>query len=145
METVFPIVKKYKHQDGIYVITATGFFIDSEGHFVTTGHTFQPDENTEEEYSILFYNKAQLLDEKGDYQNASDALIESFNLDFSNGTIDDIEDTENYLVEMLDKIEAKGNILHCLATISAYKGDRIVLPITLYNNTFKPVIPDMPF
>lgn len=75
------------------------------------------------EDSILFYNKAQLLDEKGDYQNASDALIESFNLAFSNETVDDIEDIENYLIEILDKVEVKGNIFHCLATISAFKGD----------------------
>ena len=73
--------------------------------------------------SLLFYNKAQLLDGKGDYKNASDALIESFNLDYSNGTVDDIEDIENYLIEVLDKVEAKGNILHCLASISAFKGD----------------------
>lgn len=70
--------------------------------------------------AIMFYNKAQLLDEKGEYQKASEALIESFNIDFSNGIVDDIEDTEKYLVEMLNRVESKGNILHCLATISAY-------------------------
>jgi tetratricopeptide (TPR) repeat protein len=75
------------------------------------------------EDSALFYNKAQLLDEKGEYQNASDALIESFNLDIANGSVEDVEDTENYLVEMLNKVESKTNILHCLATIFAFKGD----------------------
>lgn len=75
------------------------------------------------EDSIVFYNKAQLLDEKGDYQNASDALIESFNIEMSNGTVDDIEDIENYLVSILDKVESKSNILHCLATIYAFKGE----------------------
>lgn len=74
------------------------------------------------EDSVLFYNKAQLLDEKGDFQNASESLIESFNLDFKNGTVDDIEDIENYLIEVLEKVEAKSNILHCLATISAFRG-----------------------
>lgn len=73
--------------------------------------------------SLVFYNKAQLLDEKGDYQNASDALIESFNIEMSNGAVDDIEDVENYLVSILDKVEKKLNTLHCLATISAFKGD----------------------
>ncbi|MBU0475124.1 MAG: hypothetical protein KKF62_13300 [Bacteroidetes bacterium] len=80
-------------------------------------------ESVTPEDSLLFYNKAQLLDEKGDYQNAADALIESFNLDFSNESVDDIEDIENYLIEILEKVEVKGNILHCLATISAFKGD----------------------
>lgn len=75
------------------------------------------------EDSVLFYNKAQLLDEKGDYQNASDALIDSFNIDFENGEIEDIEDIENYLIEILDKVDTKTNTLHCLATISAYKND----------------------
>lgn len=75
------------------------------------------------EDSALYYNKAQLLDEKGDYQNASDALIESFNLDVANGAVEDVDETENYLKEMLDKVENKTNILHCLATISAFNGD----------------------
>lgn len=73
--------------------------------------------------SVLYYNKAQLLDEKGKYQEASDSLIESFNLDMANGTLEDIEDIENYLEEMLDKVESKINILHCLASIYAFKGD----------------------
>ncbi len=72
---------------------------------------------------LVYYNRAQLLDEKGDYQNASDALIESFNIEMSNGAVDDIEDIENYLVEILDKVESKLNILHCLATIYAFKGE----------------------
>jgi tetratricopeptide (TPR) repeat protein len=72
---------------------------------------------------LVYYNKAQLLDEKGDYQNASDALIESFNIEMSNGAVDDIEDIENYLVSILDKVEGKLNILHCLATIYAFKGE----------------------
>ncbi|MBU1099123.1 MAG: tetratricopeptide repeat protein [Bacteroidetes bacterium] len=80
-------------------------------------------ESVTPEDSALFYNKAQLLDEKGDYQNASDALIESFNLDFSNDAVDDVEEIENYLIEMLKKVETKTNILHCLATISAFKGE----------------------
>lgn len=74
------------------------------------------------EDSILFYNKAQLLDEKGDFQNASESLIESVNLDLRNGTVDDIEDIENYLIEVLEKVESKNDILHCLATISAFRG-----------------------
>lgn len=74
------------------------------------------------EDSVLFYNKAQLFDEKGDFQNASESLIESFNIDFKNGTVDDIEDIENYLIEVLEKVEAKSNILHCLATVSAFRG-----------------------
>lgn len=80
-------------------------------------------ESVTPEDSLVFYNKAQLLDEKGDYQNASDALIESFNIEMSNGSVDDIEDIENYLVSILDKIENKLNSLHCLATISVFKGD----------------------
>jgi tetratricopeptide (TPR) repeat protein len=80
-------------------------------------------ESVTPEDSILFYNKAQLLDEKGDYQNASEALIESFNLDLSNGTVDDIEDIENYLIDVVEKIEKKSNVLHCLATISTFKAD----------------------
>lgn len=80
-------------------------------------------ESVTPEDSALFYNKAQLLDEKGDYQNASDALIESFNLDFSNEAVEDIEETENYLIEMLKKVETKTNILHCLATIAAFRGE----------------------
>ena len=72
---------------------------------------------------LVYYNKAQLLDEKGDYQNASDALIESFNIEMSNGDVDDIEDIEYYLVSILDKVEDKLNILHCLASICAFKGD----------------------
>ena len=72
---------------------------------------------------LVYYNKAQLLDEKGDYQNAADALIESFNLEMSNGAVDDIDDIENYLVSILDKVEDKINILHCLATIFVFKGD----------------------
>lgn len=80
-------------------------------------------ESVTPEDSVLFYNKAQLLDEKGDYQNASDALIESFNLDFANEAVDDVEEIENYLIEMLDKVESKKNILHCLATIAAFKGE----------------------
>lgn len=79
-------------------------------------------ESVTPEDSVLFYNKAQLLDEKGDFQNASESLIESFNHDFKNGTVDDIEDIENYLIEVLEKIEAKSNMLHCLATISAFRG-----------------------
>ncbi len=55
------------------------------------------------EDSVLYYNKAQLLDEKGKYQEASDSLIESFNLDMSNGDVEDIEDIEDYLVEILEK------------------------------------------
>jgi len=73
--------------------------------------------------SVLYYNKAQLLDEKGKYQDASDALIDSFNLDLANGTVEDIEDIENYLTEMLEKVESKINILHCLASISGFKGE----------------------
>jgi tetratricopeptide (TPR) repeat protein len=80
-------------------------------------------ESVTPEDPVMHYNKAQLLDEKGDYQNASDALIESFNLEMNNGAVDDIEDIENYLVEILDKVESKSNILHCLATIFAFKGD----------------------
>lgn len=80
-------------------------------------------ESVTPEDSILFYNKAQLLDEKGDFQNASEALIESFNLDMSNGTVDDIEDVENYLIDVIEKIETKSNVLHCLATISTFKAD----------------------
>ena len=72
---------------------------------------------------IVYYNQAQLLDAKGDYQNASNALIESFNIEMSNGAVDDIEDIENYLVSVLDKVENKLNILHCLATIFAFQGD----------------------
>ncbi len=75
------------------------------------------------EDSALYYNKAQLLDEKGRYQEASEALIESFNLDLANGTVEDIEDVENYLVEILEKVESKINILHCLSSIYAFKGD----------------------
>lgn len=75
------------------------------------------------EDASLFYNKAKLLDKKGDYQNASDAFIESFNLDFGNGSAFDVQGMETYLLETLDKVENKTNILHCLATISAYKGD----------------------
>ena len=74
------------------------------------------------EDSILFYNKAQLFDEKEDFENASESLIESFNIDFKNGVVDDIEDIENYLIEVLEKVEAKSNILHCLATVSAFRG-----------------------
>jgi tetratricopeptide (TPR) repeat protein len=73
--------------------------------------------------SVLYYNKAQLLDEKGKYQEASDALIDSFNLDLANGTVDDIADIENYLSEMLEKVESKTNILHCLASISGFRGE----------------------
>jgi tetratricopeptide (TPR) repeat protein len=80
-------------------------------------------ESVTPEDPVMYYNKAQLLDEKGDYQNASDALIESFNLEMTNGAVDDIEDIENYLVEILDKVGSKSNILHCLATIFAFKGD----------------------
>ena len=80
-------------------------------------------ESVTPEDPLVYYNKAQLLDEKGDYENASDALIESFNLEMSNGAVEDIEDIENYLVEILDKVESKSNILHCLATIFAFKGD----------------------
>ena len=80
-------------------------------------------ESVTPEDSALFYNKAQLLDNMGEYQKASDALIESFNLDFGEGIVDDIDETENYLKEMLGKCENKKNILHCLATISSYKGD----------------------
>ena len=80
-------------------------------------------ESVTPEDHLVYYNKAQLLDEKGDYQNASDALIESFNIQMNNGAVDDIEDIENYLVEILDKVESKSNILHCLATIFAIKGD----------------------
>ncbi|MCB9207630.1 MAG: hypothetical protein H6611_10050, partial [Ignavibacteriales bacterium] len=80
-------------------------------------------ESVTPEDPLVYYNKAQLLDEKSDYQNASDALIESFNLEMESGTVDDIEDIENYLVEVIDKVERKSNILHCLATISSFKGD----------------------
>lgn len=80
-------------------------------------------ESVTPEDSLVYYNKAQLLDEKGDYQNASDALIESFNIEMSDGAVDDIEDIENYLTSILDKVESKSNILHCLATIFAFKGD----------------------
>ena len=80
-------------------------------------------ESVTPEDPLVYYNKAQLLDEKSDYQNASDALIESFNLEMNNGNVEDIEDIEQYLVEILDKVESKSNILHCLATIFAFKGD----------------------
>ena len=80
-------------------------------------------ESVTPEDPLVYYNKAQLLDEKGDYQNASDALIESFNLEMNNGKVEDIEDIEHYLVEILDKVESKSNILHCLATIFSFKGD----------------------
>ncbi|MCF8261191.1 MAG: hypothetical protein K9J12_10480 [Melioribacteraceae bacterium] len=80
-------------------------------------------ESVTPEDSLVFYIKAQLLDEKGDYQNASDALIESFNIEMSNGAVDDIDDIENYLVSIIDKIDNKINSLHCLATISAFKGE----------------------
>jgi tetratricopeptide (TPR) repeat protein len=75
------------------------------------------------EDSALYYNKAQLLDAKGEYQEASDALIESFNLDIANGEVEDIEETENYLKEMLGRVKNKINILHCLATIAAFKNE----------------------
>jgi tetratricopeptide (TPR) repeat protein len=90
--------------------------IDLQLELLTELESVTPDD------SVLFYNKAQLLDEKGDFQNASESLIESFNLDVRNETVDDIEDIENYLIEVLEKVEAKSNILHCLATISAFKG-----------------------
>ena len=80
-------------------------------------------ESVTPEDPLVYYNKAQLLDEKNDYQNASDALIESFNLEMNNGNVEDMEDIEQYLVEILDKVESKSNILHCLATIFAFKGD----------------------
>lgn len=80
-------------------------------------------ESVTPEDPLVYYNKAQLLDEKNDYQNASDALIESFNLEMESGSVEDIEDIQNYLVEVVDKVESKSNILHCLATISAFKGD----------------------
>jgi tetratricopeptide (TPR) repeat protein len=80
-------------------------------------------ESVTPEDSVLYYNKAQLLDEKGKYQEASDALIDSFNLDLANGTVDDIADIENYLSEMLEKVESKTNILHCLASISGFRGE----------------------
>ena len=80
-------------------------------------------ESVTPEDPLVYYNKAQLLDEKSDYQNASDALIESFNLEMNSGTVDDIADIENYLVEIIDKVERKSNILHCLATIYSFKGD----------------------
>lgn len=80
-------------------------------------------ESVTPEDPLVFYNKAQLLDEKSDYQNASDALIESFNLEMNTGNVEDIEDIENYLVEILNKVESKSNILHCLATLFAFKGD----------------------
>lgn len=80
-------------------------------------------ESVTPEDPVLFYNKAQLLDEKGEFQNASDALIESFNLEFAQGDIEDIDETHDYLVSMIDKVESKTNILHCLATIATFKNE----------------------
>lgn len=50
-------------------------------------------------------------------------MIESFNIDFGNSEVDDIEDVEEYLLGVLEKVENKSNILHCLATIASYKGE----------------------
>jgi tetratricopeptide (TPR) repeat protein len=80
-------------------------------------------ESIKPEDSVLFYNKAQLLDQKGDYENASEALIHSFNLDYENGEVEDLQDVEDYLLEIKNKVKSKTNILHCLATISLYKHD----------------------
>ncbi|MBI9072526.1 MAG: hypothetical protein JEY94_13070 [Melioribacteraceae bacterium] len=71
----------------------------------------------------LFYNKAQLLTEKGEIKEASDALIDSFNIELENGNVEDLEETENYLKDCLDKVEDKNNILHCLASIASFRGE----------------------
>jgi len=91
--------------------------VDKQLEIISELETITPED------SVLYYNKAQLLDEKGMFQEASDSLIESFNLDVANGTLEDIEDIENYLIEMLEKVESKTNILHCLASINSLKGD----------------------
>ena len=52
MESVFPIVKKISIEKEEYYILATGFFIDDNGFFVTTGHTFKNDNDNHDGYFI---------------------------------------------------------------------------------------------
>lgn len=94
--------------------------VDKQLELLTILETVTPDD------SVLFYNKAQLFDSKGDFQNASNAAIESFNIELANGAIEDIEDTKSYLIDTLAKVENKKNILHCLATIASMGGENEV-------------------
>lgn len=71
----------------------------------------------------LFFTKAQLLDKKGDFKNASDAFIEAFNLGYGDDSAEFVVTLESYLLKVIDKVEDKTNILHCLASISSFKGD----------------------
>lgn len=84
----------------------------------------------------VFYNKAQILAEKGEHKEASDAVIDSFNIELENGDVEDLVEIEKYLMEALPKVDDKKNILHCLASIASFKGEN-ERAFELYKNLIK--------
>ena len=62
-KAVFPIIFKIKKSEHRYMILATGFFIDNNGHFITAGHTFRKNNSTIDKYFIClpFEEKSELI------------------------------------------------------------------------------------
>ena len=56
MKPVSPIVKKLTEVDNFFDIIATGFFIENNGYFVTTGHTFKNNGTENKGYFICDIN-----------------------------------------------------------------------------------------
>lgn len=73
--------------------------------------------------SAVFYNKAQILLNREDYENGASAYIESFNLDIENGQIDDIDETEEILNSLAEKLPENLDVRHSLATISSFRNN----------------------
>lgn len=51
-EAVFPIIGRIINSEHRYMILATGFFIDNNGHFITAGHTFRKNDSSIDKYFI---------------------------------------------------------------------------------------------
>jgi tetratricopeptide (TPR) repeat protein len=73
--------------------------------------------------SAVFYNKAQILLNREDYENGAAAFIESFNLDVESGQIDDIDEIEAVLNNLAEKLPENLDVLHSLATISSFRNN----------------------
>jgi hypothetical protein len=56
-KAIFPIIGRLKNDKEKYMILATGFFIDSNGLFITAGHTFKKNINSIDQYFICFLEK----------------------------------------------------------------------------------------
>lgn len=56
-KSVFPIIGKLNVKPEKFIILGTGFFIDSNGLFITAGHTFRKNINSVTQFFITFLEK----------------------------------------------------------------------------------------